>query len=193
MHESREQYLTAAMGIMSEWFDKPFPGNVRVACGWPSKSALAKKKRRIGEAWSSECSTDKHFELFISPLLSGPTDVLSTLLHEMVHAHVGLECGHKKPFKVCATALGLEGKMTAAVPSEQLTKRLNALSATLGVYPHASLDSKMTNGDKKQSTRMLKLECSCCGYVVRTTQKWLDIGLPMCPNGTEFTSDDLTD
>jgi hypothetical protein len=39
---------------------------------------------------------------------------------------------------------------------------------------------------KKQSTRMLKLECDECGYVVRTTQKWINVGVPVCHCGAEF-------
>jgi hypothetical protein len=31
-----------------------------------------------------------------------------------------------------------------------------------------------------QGTRMLKLECSGCGYVARTTRKWLEVGAPSC-------------
>jgi len=29
---------------------------------------------------------------------------------------------------------------------------------------------------KKQSTRMLKTECSECGYTIRLTKKWADLG-----------------
>lgn len=191
MFETREQYLNAALQGMAPWFESPFPDNVNVSCGWPSKSALAKKKRRIGEAWASECSKAQKFELFISPMLDKPIDVLAVLLHEMVHAYCGLKCGHKNPFKKTATALGLEGKMTATVPGVRLVERLNVLSKTLGTYPHGSLDSKMTNGEKKQGTRLLPCECPACGYKVRVTQKWLDIGLPICPCGEEMQSDNI--
>jgi hypothetical protein len=34
---------------------------------------------------------------------------------------------------------------------------------------------------KKQSTRMVKCECPDCGYIVRTTRKWLEEGAPICP------------
>lgn len=41
---------------------------------------------------------------------------------------------------------------------------------------------------KKQGTRLIKLmAASCCGYVVRTTRKWLDEqGLPVCPHGNRM-------
>lgn len=186
---TREEYLTCAMHEMSSWFDGPFPENVSVSCGWPSKSALSSKKRRIGEAWSSENSKDKKFQLFISPYLDKPIDVLHTLLHEMIHAFVGLECGHKGEFKRVALFLGCEGKMTATFPGEDQIKRLNVVSRTAGPYPHGSLDKRMINGDRKQGTRMLKAICPGCEYTVRTTAKWLETGLPTCPCGTEMTCD----
>jgi hypothetical protein len=35
---------------------------------------------------------------------------------------------------------------------------------------------------KKQSTRLLKAECSAaCGYGIRITSKWAKVGLPLCP------------
>jgi hypothetical protein len=44
------------------------------------------------------------------------------------------------------------------------------------------------SGPKKQGTRMIKVQCSseceCGGYVVRTTAKWIEVGMPVCPFGT---------
>jgi hypothetical protein len=35
---------------------------------------------------------------------------------------------------------------------------------------------------EKQATRMLKCACATCGYIVRTTRKWLETaGAPLCP------------
>jgi hypothetical protein len=31
---------------------------------------------------------------------------------------------------------------------------------------------------------MLKLVCPACGYAVRTTRTWLDVGRPLCPPAT---------
>lgn len=38
----------------------------------------------------------------------------------------------------------------------------------------------------KQSTRMIKLVCPADGYAVRTTRKWIEVGLPRCPCGREM-------
>lgn len=44
---------------------------------------------------------------------------------------------------------------------------------------------------KKQTTRLKKAECSQCGYTVRVTQRWLEVGPPGCPqHGPMDTPDD---
>ena len=161
------------------------PDKYRVACGFPSVGGMGKKKRRIGECWDAKCSGDGTFEILVSPTLETPLDVLATLLHEMVHAVVGIECGHKGAFKSCAKTMGLEGPMTRTTPGEELTERLHALADELPMYPHAKLDGRLRTGPKKQGTRMLKLVCPC-GYTVRTTKKWIETGLPTCACGGQF-------
>lgn len=184
MSQTREAWLEAGIAALRPVFHEAghtIPDNVKVTCGWPSKSALAKKKQRIGECWSDKASEGKVFEVFISPALADPVRVLDVLAHELVHATVGLEAKHGKEFKRCATAIGLEGRMTSTHAGEALEAKLRAMVKTLGDYPHAKLQS-MTNGDKKQTTRLKKCECACCGYTVRVTAKWLDMGAPLCPN-----------
>ena len=188
---TREVWLLTLMERMRPDFDRagfPLPGKIRASCSWPSKSALAAKKKRIGEAWSSDNSGDKHFETFISPVLQDSITVGATLAHELVHCAVGLREGHRGRFVVCAKALGLEGKMTATVAGEALKARLQEIIAEIGEYPHAEL--KYSNAPKKQTTRMLKVECPDCGCIVRMTRKWLDeCGPPTCACGCEMVAD----
>jgi len=42
----------------------------------------------------------------------------------------------------------------------------------------------LPNRDGPWSTRMIKLTCPACGYLVRTTRRWLAAGPPTCPCGT---------
>lgn len=187
-HKTREQWLNAAVKLAISLFatsGKKVPVNLRVSCGFPSRNALGSKKRRIGECWSDKASEGKVFEIFISPVLSKPFEVFDTLVHEMVHATVGLECGHRGEFRVVATAVGLEGKMTSCGAGPELKKRINELLPKLGAYPHEKLD-KMTNGRKRDVCRLVKAACPACGYTIRTTRKWLEVGLPTCPCGTEM-------
>ncbi len=34
---------------------------------------------------------------------------------------------------------------------------------------------------KVATENLLKAECSECGYLVRVTQKWVDVATPICP------------
>ena len=180
---TREQWLNDATVELSALLSEhggELPEHVRVSCSWPSQSI----RKRIGEAWSAECSTDRAHETFISPILSDSVRVLDVLTHELVHHCVGVEHGHKAPFARLAKAVGLTGKMTATVAGPELTERLNAIAEKLGPYPHATLSP--TDGRKKQGTRMIKCECPDCGYVARTTGKWLSAyGAPLCPCNSE--------
>jgi len=159
----------------------PLPEKIRASCGFSSKGALAKKKQRIGEAWSSDHSEDKHFETFVSPLLSDALEVAVVQVHELCLCAAGLGCKHRKPFTTAAKAIGLEGKMTATVAGEDLKSTLRIFINEIGPYPHAKLVH--SSNPKKQGTRMLKVVCPECEYTVRTTRKWLDVGVPTCPCG----------
>lgn len=152
---------------------------VRVSCGFPSRSATSSKRRRIGECWSPKSAADERAQIFISPVLEDAITVLATLIHEYVHAVDRNEHGHKGPFKRMALAVGLTGKMTATTAGPELAKEIEGWIKDLGPYPHAGL-STMTR--TKQSTRLIKCECDGCGYTVRTTLKWIEAaGAPLCP------------
>jgi hypothetical protein len=185
MIATREQWLGALVDALRPTFAElgfPLPERIRVACGWPSKSALSAKSRRIGEAWSARCSADGAHETFLSPCLADPVEVGAVLVHELVHHAVGVEHGHKGPFRKCAVAVGLTGPMRATTAGPGLAERLQHLSAAIGPYPHAQLDANA--GRKKQTTRMLKVACGDCGCLVRMTRQWLDtVGAPTCACG----------
>ena len=189
---TREEYLVECSKLLSPLFiDKGYevPNNIRFTCGLPSRGAFGKNKRTIGQCWDSSVSSDNTIEIMISPTIDNTLEVIGVLLHEMVHAVVGNEHGHKKPFKDCATAVGLTGKMTATTNTVELNDFINnSIIGSIGDYPHAKIDYSQ---QKKQGTRMIKATCSCCGYVIRTSQKWVDQGLPVCCCGGAFERDSV--
>ena len=188
---TREEWLGKMVARLRPEFEKKgatVPKKVRASCGFPSKSALANKARRLGEAWSDKNSEDQSWEVFISPLLKDSIEVAGILVHELVHTAVGIECGHRGPFKRVAVAMGLEGKMTATTAGEQLKSLLTAITDKSGPYPHARLVA--SNRPKTQTTRMHLVKCPQCGYQVRTTRKWLEVGVPTCPCGSEMVAEE---
>jgi hypothetical protein len=184
--QTREEWLVAATNMLRKDFsaiDAEIPEKVHVTCGWPSKGGRPGVKQRIGECWKPECSEGGYTEMFINPMLGEGLEALDVLVHELVHATLGCEGGHKGPFRTTALAIGLEGKMTATVAGKTLLVRLHEIIAELGDYPH----DKLTPINKKpQSTRMLKLECPNCQWMARTSRKWMDLGLPTCACGTKM-------
>lgn len=182
-HATREEWLTAAAKAMRPMFDAQGAADYpkfRVSCGWPKGG----RGKTIGQAWHPDSSGDATSELFISPELEDVVRVLATLMHELIHAVVGNEAGHKGPFRKLAKSLGLEGKMTATVAGNALAADLLLLTSELGPYPHAELSKLSVT---KQSTRMLRVACPKCGCILRMTAKWLEeAGVPTCGCGTEM-------
>ncbi len=105
--------------------------------------------------------------------------IIGVLAHEDVHAVVGNKAGHKKPFRDCATTIGLEGKMTATTESGEFCQVAMQIIERIGTYPAGRLSRDMR---RKETTRLLKCECADCGYIARVTRKWIEAsGSPVCP------------
>jgi hypothetical protein len=156
----------------------------RVSVGWPKGSRGGKGAESIGQCWDPKCSSDGHYKMFISPKL-GAYEAVEVLVHEVVHLGAGLECKHRGAFKKIATAVGLEGKMTATVAGEELGKRIRAWMADMPEYPHGPMSAGGGDGtgkEKKPGSRLIKASCEGCEYTMRVAQSWLDIAVPMCPN-----------
>lgn len=178
---TREAWLQALAEYIRPWYEErgvTVPP-VRIGVGYTSKGARSK---RIGECWHPSASADGVPEVFIHPSLHDPTEVAATLVHELIHAGVGIEAKHGPGFKAVAVPLGLQGKMTATYAGPDLLARLVPVLDDLGPYPQAAFTPRgVTSTGPKQTTRMVKVQCETCGYLVRTSQKWLDVAVPDCP------------
>jgi len=181
-HPTREAWLQAATLELAPLFalaGYTLPP-VHVSVGWPSRGGTSMSgKRRIGECWDGCQSADGVPHVFISPTL-GVDRVLDVLVHELCHAVVGCECGHKGAFVTIAHAVGLTGKMTQTEAGDELALRLHELCGRLGEYPHA-LVTLTEKQRKPQATRMLKVWCQADDYVVRASKTTLAKGVPECP------------
>ena len=175
--QTREQWLTAGIEKLKPLFKEAghdIPP-VRVSCGFPGGGSA---RKRIGEYWHASASEDKVPQIFISPVLGTAFEHLDTLCHELVHACTPGH-GHKKPFKQLAEALGMVGPMRSAGAGPELKLKLEAMALELGDLPHSRLNLA---DRKKQTTRLVKCECPECGYIARTTAKWIEEkGAPLCP------------
>ncbi len=140
--KTREDWLTTAMDLLDKKFfaDKGYElPQLRASCGFPWGSAKA-----IGQCFDKANSADDTYEIFICPTQAEALKVLDILLHEMIHAAVGIEEGHKGMFRKVAKEFGLAGKMTATYAEEgsELHTQLVSFADKLGVYPHAAMKKK---------------------------------------------------
>lgn len=179
--KTREEWLKAAEMLIVPMIEThtstDYPASTRVACGFPKAGRSA-----IGQCWDSGASADANFEMFISPVLADAPTVLSTLVHEMIHAAVGIKAGHGGMFAKVARKVGLVGKMTATTAGDELAAKLATIADQLGEYPHGVLSAASNRA--KSKTYLVKCECLAldCGFTVRTTAKWIkSVGAPHCP------------
>lgn len=131
---------------------------VRVSCGWPSRGGLGQGKAVIGQCFSPQVCAGGIPQIFISPRLAESVEVLGTLLHELVHASVGTQYGHKKEFSQAARKVGLAGPPTATVVGESLRSLLQHYVEQLGAYPHAAIVPQVKG---KVGSRLRLYKCIC--------------------------------
>jgi hypothetical protein len=153
---TREEWLEAAMGLLWALLpDQPTRPAIKISVGWPKG---ANDKVTLGQCFNKRMSMDGECaHIFISPKQVEPLEVLRTVLHEMIHAVVGTEEGHRGKFAVMARQVGFEKPWTATPLSEALKLSLGELVKGLGDYPHIGLNPAV----KKQGTRMKLWVCSC--------------------------------
>lgn len=185
----------------------------RVSVGFTSGGM---NSRANGECWNKSTSADAHYTIFISPGEGSTVQIAAILNHELIHAAVGLDQGHKGNFAKVMQATGMGRPFTSSVPAPGFVEWVEPFIKELGDIPHCPLSWRQEGGGKqrrvkrdaggvvelpqaedetedapaagdessrpkKQTTRLLKAECGQCGYTVRLTKRWLDVGPPGCP------------
>lgn len=210
--ETREAWLNAAVEGLREMFElvkKPLPAKILVSIGFPSTGRAKRVVVEAGESLAGRLA-EYHFpsegnafgQIYITPqlgetiakykeggseTLSMEVVILGCLVHELCHGSAGFEAKHGPAFKEVADAIGLTGKMTAALPGEKLNEGLKILATQLGPIPHETLIVGKTQV-KKQTTRLIRVESTCLNdesgkrYNANMSQKWIDeAGAPICP------------
>jgi hypothetical protein len=193
IHSTREGWLKAAAESLTSTLHAAgvkMPPHWAVSVGFPKRAH--KVGGAIGECWDKEVSAGNVYEMFISPTLSEPVEVLHVLLHEMIHAAVGLECKHAGLFIKTARKVGLAGKPTAtyAKPGTDLHTALESLGKELGHYPHYA----MTLGRKptpKQWFLTKLVSTNEPSYKFTMAPRLIEeFGMPVDPWGDEMVAED---
>lgn len=201
----RQMWLHKAEGHLRALFASKgykVPATVRTSIGFPKGTRDG--KMAIGQCWANSASTDDHNEIFISPELGhdgkrskeGSIRILGVMAHELGHAIAGNKAGHRvvrrpdedkgkaydkwfRSFPAIMQNIGIEGPWTATQEGPEFIAWAKPIIADIGMFPAGRLASFER---KKDTCRQRKCECSECGYIVRTTKKWIEAaGPPLCP------------
>lgn len=170
--QTREEWLEAAVEnlrpVLRARAGLEVP-TVRVGVGFPSGGL---RSNVGGQTWKREASEDGINEITIRVTVCDPVEVLAVLGHELIHAAMDCVGGHGKRFNTAFLAVGYTGSPKGCTPGNVLRTELASLSEALGNYPGDG-GLAVAAEKKKQGTRMLRCECAECGFVFRTTQKWV--------------------
>jgi hypothetical protein len=186
--KTREEWLVSAIDLMKkEFFNKPNRAlpKVAVSCGIPKGSSKA-----IGQCWDPIASTDGTTHIFVCPSQECPITVLGILLHELIHACVGIPEGHTGQFASMARQVGLKGKLTATFVEKNSTlfDQLHKMVSHLGEYPHKamkkSVSSKKKRVVRKKYAKLVSTQDP--DYFVKIEVSLLEIGIPKDPWGNEL-------
>ena len=174
---TREQWLLTAVEKVTPLFTAlgyRVPP-CRVSCGFASTGL---RSGHIGQCWSRASGADAVNQIFISPALADPIEVIDTLVHELVHAVDDCQHKHGKEFKKIALRLGMQGPMRSAGAGPALKEKLLALANELGPYPHGKLQAPSRKVSRPARPRA---KCPECSYQVPMLKKFLAFGPPLCP------------
>ncbi|RKZ80937.1 MAG: hypothetical protein DRQ35_01245 [Gammaproteobacteria bacterium] len=172
-NDNREQYLNNAAALI--YADLIAPAilalsidNLPTLSYQISLGSLAKPTKTLGVCWAKAASSANNNEIFLSPFEDDSHLMLSTLLHELIHATLDNQDGHKGRFARLAKQCMLTGKMTATTPTTELLAYFDDVISTLGKLPHAKLDIKKR--PNVQKNRQLLVACNCCRFKFRASR-----------------------
>ena len=192
--KTENQYMVGRWGHKPSYYK--FNGkNIKVSCSLQG-SGLQKAGSLAHIHYAHATGNNMH-EIRMSVEMGGrktkadSSRVADVLLHEMIHSCAKFH-GHKGPFKHIAQGVGLTGKMTQTVASDDLKARIKSeVIDILGKYPHKEV-KLIPRGQRGKGSRMIKCECKNCGCIIRLSRKWIDEsgGFIFCPiEGDNFQMD----
>lgn len=186
MNSDRVFWLERAYALLRDKYLPEAPKIATITFGFTYQRPSKKNEgKAIGQYWNGLVKTETPEEkncIILHPYnFDDPIKVLSTLLHEMIHAAVP-NAGHRAPFSQLASRIGLCKPWTATTPSPKLAGELVLeILPVLGAIPsgHGDIDDEESRR-KKQRTRLRKWQCPC-GNIARVAKdhwnaKCLDCG-----------------
>lgn len=150
----------------------------RVSFGKAPGMRESRKYKVLGACMPRSASTDGRNEIFLD-ITTDKTDVvnreltftvLETFVHEYCHAIDDCQSGHGGPFAKLARSFDLAGPLTSTVAGPELSETLSWYIDEHGALPAGAIRTNKRR-KPKQSTRMIKVECTLaeCEFSFRTS------------------------
>ena len=181
---NREEWLNTAISHLRPIFSDAgirLPKTVCASVGWPSSGL---RSTTIAESWPKIASRDRVNNIFVSPQLGDEKSILTVLVHELVH--VSLDCAdqHGRLYQDRAARVGLVAPWRESIASDWLSTALDEIREQMPEpYPSNGFKSTAAAYSFPAKNYQVRVECPGCGYLIRTTQKWISTGLPTCACG----------
>ena len=156
----------------SHGFEVP---DVEISLGFTSKGL---NSSTIGQCWGRKASTSDVNHIFISPARTDSIKILSTLMHECIHAIDNCENGHGPAFKYIALKIGFKMPMRSTPPSDELLAVIKKIITKIGEYPAPTLT---VFHSPRISRPPARARCKECGYTISMLKKFIPSGPPLCP------------
>jgi len=168
-----EDALVEVKGLFAEHgYDVP---PVKVTLGFTSKGL---RSSTVGECWPRVASTSDINHIFISPANTSSEGIISTLIHECIHAIDNCEHGHGKEFKSIALRVGFKVPMRSTPAGEELKQRIAEIIGRIGEYRGSTIKASHQPRLQKPPARA---KCQECGYTITMLKQFLNQGPPLCP------------
>jgi hypothetical protein len=174
--KDREDWLTKAARMLRlmllEDSDVSTKAKIRVSCGFPKGS------RRLASMTTPRgLSGDQTNEIFISPEIDQPVELLERLAIELVNAEfdaTGFAKGSPAHYALQRIGVAsLKDHRFVGSTAPLFTK----MATALGEYPHVAMNRHEL---KKDGTRQIKVECTECRAIWRASRQWVD-RMSQCP------------
>lgn len=179
---TREEWLKRAVRTLRPVVERK--AGIKMRARWQVSMSLTARKNAIGLCCYEEGSASgKTVNILICPTLGDPVEVLSTLVHEMIHASLPYGVHHGAKFKRACDCIGLVGKPTEANAGPVLRSELARVAAFLGPFPHDAMKLFSNRGGGTKGGYW-PVYCSPVDarYRVQVSQRALDeFGPPTCP------------
>lgn len=156
---------------------------VRVSVGFPAGGIRSNVE---AQTFPRKMSLDGINEIFIRPTVHDAQNAIELLMVELVRAAYDGRGDTGKRVNASLEKVGFNvsslGKLTAYVPSPALRMEIKGLADSLGAYPREEGLNIVLLQAKKQTTRMVRIECTSCGYTFRTSDRWIRSIEIQCPD-----------